>query len=200
MAPLRFSALWHVHGLPEPVSLSIYWECATLWRAEWFIVSLTVSRRYCPKPAGLSTKNPSLSHRTRSLETGKLMTRPAAPQCQQGPRHTLLSSLLSSVVQCCLHSGYNMAIDSSSNTFSHNSIQGRDGEALSMSLLKDEQHFPSSCPSRFLFHLPGQLTVCGHTKTSPWQGAWNCIYCLAPSNIHSTQQGRNLVFPGKHQP
>lgn len=112
---------------------------------------------------------------------------------------TQISALLSSAGQCCLHSGYNMAVDASGNISSHNSIQGRDGEALSMFLLKDEQHFPSSCPSRFLFHLLGWVTVCGHTNTIP--GKDHGIACIVLFLATFVPQNREGILSSlkKHQ-
>ena len=95
-----------------------------------------------------------------------------------------ISALLSSVDQCCLHLGYNMTIDASGDTSSH-TIQGSEGEVLSMSLLKDEQHFLSSCPT-------DQVAVCGHTSTDPWQGAWNTHIILLLETL--IPQGREGIL------
>lgn len=116
------------------------------------------------QPAGPSAVNPSLLHRTGGLGTGTLMTGLAAPCVFTDPgTPNFLPVYLQQVSAASIQGA--MWLEMHLVTSSH-IIQGSKGEALSMSLLKDEQHFSSSCPT-------GQGTVCGHSNTGPWQGAWN---------------------------
>lgn len=93
--------------------------------------------------------------------------------------------------QCCLPSGCHMARDASGDTSPH-IIQGNKGETLSMSLLKDEQHFPSSCPV-------GQGAVCDHTNTGPWQKAWNAGKESCHSRVLGARMGGESYQMGKPQ-
>ena len=127
---------------------------------------------------------PSLPPQNRKSGDRDACGRTESSLCLQGPRYTQLSALLSSASQCCLPSGCNVTRDASGDTSSL-IIQGSEGEALSMSLLKDEQHFPSSCPM-------GQGAVCGHPNTGPWQGAWNAGMESCHSRVLGARMGGEI--------